>query len=232
MLDVQGGPDVDAGGDQLLDILPALGMARARDIGVGAFVHQQQPRPAGQGGVDVELHQGAAAVGDGFSWQDLEALEQGRGLGPAVGLDQADRHVGPLGLPPRRLLQHLVGLAHARRHAEEHLEPAASGALLLFQQGVRVRATRLIQGHQGEPCACKALTSSAGGAAAELKPWISGRAPRRDSPPPVPSACSDPRGGLCRTPRTQLREPAALASWWGPATGRTSPGRTDRCRPG
>jgi hypothetical protein len=41
VLDVQRGPDVDAGADQLLDILPALGMARGGGVGMGVFVHQQ-----------------------------------------------------------------------------------------------------------------------------------------------------------------------------------------------
>jgi hypothetical protein len=90
VLDVEGGPDVDAGRDQLLDVLPTLRMARARHVGVGVFVDQQQPRLPRQGGVDVELHQRAAAVIGRLSRQDLEPLQQGLGLGPAVRLDHPD----------------------------------------------------------------------------------------------------------------------------------------------
>ena len=35
VLDVEGGPDVDAGGEQLFHVLPALRMPRPRDVGVG-----------------------------------------------------------------------------------------------------------------------------------------------------------------------------------------------------
>ncbi len=159
MLDVQRRPDVDAGGQQLLDVLPALGMARARDIGVGAFVHQQEPRPPGQGGVDVELHQGAPAIGDRLSRQDFQPLEQGRGLGSPVGFHHPHQHLGPLRLPPPGLLQHLVGLAHARRHAEKDLEPAAPGPLRFLQQRIRIGATRLVEGHGVGACAFARVAS-------------------------------------------------------------------------
>ena len=44
MLDVERGPDVDAGRQQLVDVLPALRMAAAGHVGVGIFVDQQQAR--------------------------------------------------------------------------------------------------------------------------------------------------------------------------------------------
>ena len=42
MLDVYRGPDVYAGSEQLVDILPALGVAQARGVGVGELIDQQQ----------------------------------------------------------------------------------------------------------------------------------------------------------------------------------------------
>ena len=42
MLDIQGGPHIDAGAEQLLDVLPPLGGARTRGVGMGVFVHQQE----------------------------------------------------------------------------------------------------------------------------------------------------------------------------------------------
>ena len=42
VLDVEGGPYVDAGAEQFFDVLPAFGVARAGDVGMGVFVNQQQ----------------------------------------------------------------------------------------------------------------------------------------------------------------------------------------------
>ncbi len=120
MLDVQGGPDIDAGGQKLLDVLPALGMARAVRIGVGVFVDQQQSRAALQRGVQIEFQQGAVAVGEGLAGEGLKILGQGLGLAAAVGLDHADDHVHALGLAAGGGGQHGVGLAHAGGHAQEH----------------------------------------------------------------------------------------------------------------
>ena len=64
MLDVQRRVDVDAGGEQLLDVLVALGMAAARRVGVGQLVDQHQARPAREDGVEVHLLERAALVVD------------------------------------------------------------------------------------------------------------------------------------------------------------------------
>ena len=66
----------------------------------------------------------AAVIFDDAARQDLEALEQRAGLGAAVRLDEADDDVDALGLEAARARQHRVGLADARRGAEEHLQPA------------------------------------------------------------------------------------------------------------
>ena len=58
MLDVERRIDVDAGGEQLLDILVALGVAAARRIGVGKLIDQHQFGPARQNGVDVHFARG------------------------------------------------------------------------------------------------------------------------------------------------------------------------------
>ena len=125
MLDVERGPDVDAGGDQFLDVLPALGMAAFGRVGVGELVDDDQLGLALQRRVDVELLDGPAAIVDDPARQDLEALEQRAGLRAAVGLDQADDDVDALGLEAARAQQHRVGLADAGRGAEEDLQPAA-----------------------------------------------------------------------------------------------------------
>jgi len=55
VLDVQRGPDMQAGIHQLLHILPPLVVAAARGVGMGQLVHQQQAGMAEQGGVQVKL---------------------------------------------------------------------------------------------------------------------------------------------------------------------------------
>ena len=150
MLDVQRAVDVDAGGDQLFHVLPALRVSRAGRVGVRQLVHQQQAGAAGQGCVKVELLESDAAILQAAPRELRHALEQGGGLGPAVGLDHADHDVHALpGLGARRL-QHGVGLAHAGRGAEEDLEaPAARLPLLLAnpgEQGFGV-GTAVLGGH-------------------------------------------------------------------------------------
>ena len=55
MLDVERGVDVDPGGEQLLHVLLALGMAGAGDVGVGELVDQDERGPAREDGVDVHF---------------------------------------------------------------------------------------------------------------------------------------------------------------------------------
>jgi hypothetical protein len=62
VLDVEGGIDVDAGIDQFDDILPAFGVAAARGVGVGEFVHQDEAGVAGKRGVEIELFESDAAM--------------------------------------------------------------------------------------------------------------------------------------------------------------------------
>ena len=49
VLDVDGGDDVDAGGEQLVDVLPPLVVARPGGVGVGELVDQDQLGPAAPG---------------------------------------------------------------------------------------------------------------------------------------------------------------------------------------
>ncbi len=55
MLDVDGGDDVDAGVEELFDVLPAFRVAAAGDVGVGQLVDEGEGGAAGQDGVDVHL---------------------------------------------------------------------------------------------------------------------------------------------------------------------------------
>ena len=139
VLDVERRVNVDAGGEELLDVLVALGMAAARRVGMGQFVDQSDLRVTRQDGVEVHLVERAALVGHGATVDDLQSLDQGLGLGAAMRFDDGRDDVEPFPQPGMGGRQHLVGLAHARRRAEEDLEPAATPvfAMRLCQQSVR-----------------------------------------------------------------------------------------------
>ena len=100
------------GVEQLLDVLPALLVARAGHVGVRELVDQGHLRAAGQHGVDVHLGEGGAAVG--------ELAARARPPGPssmlggvpaAVGLDEPDHDVGAALGAAVALAEHRVGLA-------------------------------------------------------------------------------------------------------------------------
>ena len=157
VLDVDGGVDVDAVFQQLFDILVALGVAAAGDIGVRQLVDQDEAGPPLERSVDVELAQDAIDVDRWLARQDLEALEQRLGLLAAVRLDDADDDVDALLQLGAGRLQHLVGLADPRRGTHEDLEPAhmlpfPPGCL---QQGIRrgslLRVASLIR-HRSHAC--------------------------------------------------------------------------------
>ena len=151
VLDVERGPDIDAGGEQFLDILLALGMAAARDVGVGKFVDQQQARPARKRRVEVELRQQRGSDRRSTCAADFEPIDQRLGLRAAVRLDQADHDIAALGLLRAGGDQHRVGLADAGRGAEKNLQLPAAFLLGESQQGVR-RGALSVGGHGIRRC--------------------------------------------------------------------------------
>ena len=62
VLDVERGDHLDAGVEQLLDVLPPLLVARARGVGVGVLVDEHDFGPAGEDRVDVQFVQHGVAV--------------------------------------------------------------------------------------------------------------------------------------------------------------------------
>ena len=140
MLDVDGRVDVDAGGQQLLDVQLALGMAAARGVGVGELVDQHQ-LPA------ARCRMASRSISSSARPLYVDRRRRGTTSRPAssasvsaaaVRLDHADHDVDAVLLAAARGLQHLVGLADAGRGAEEDL--SACRATLLaraaFEQGV------------------------------------------------------------------------------------------------
>ncbi|KAG1242619.1 hypothetical protein G6F68_016108 [Rhizopus microsporus] len=93
VLDVDRGPDVDAGVQQFHHILPAPLVAAARRVAMGQFVHQHQCGMPGQHGVQVHLLQGVAVVGHFLQRQLRQAFQQRLGIGAAMGFHQAHHQV-------------------------------------------------------------------------------------------------------------------------------------------
>src|SRR5262249_35194071 len=125
VLHVEGGDDVDARGEELEHVLPALAVARAREVRVRSLVDDGHLRAPREDRAAVHLLDGDAAVLDAPARHDLEPLDERRGLGAAVGLDEADDAVDAALAQRVRLLEHAVGLADAGGEAEIHLQPAA-----------------------------------------------------------------------------------------------------------
>lgn len=125
VLDVDGRDHVDAGGEQFLDVLPALGVAGARHVGVGQLVDQGHPRGAAQDGVHVHLGERGAPVPELPAGHLFEAVEHHLGARPMVVLHESDHAVGTAFDAAVRLRQHRVGLADAGCRAEVDPELAA-----------------------------------------------------------------------------------------------------------
>ena len=125
VLDVERRVDVDARGQELRDVLPALGVPRARRVRVGQLVDEDERGAAREGGVEIELAEHRAAVLDRARRQPLEPGQERLRLGPAVGLDPADHHVDTRRVLGSRGLEHRISLPDAGGGAEEHLELSA-----------------------------------------------------------------------------------------------------------
>jgi len=101
MLDVHGGVDVDAGIEQLDDILPALGVSQAGRVRVRQLVDEDQRGTASERGIEIEFAQPGAAIVDRARRKNLEPLEQRVSLGPAMSLDISNERVDSVGFCSR-----------------------------------------------------------------------------------------------------------------------------------
>ena len=121
VLDVNGGKHVDAGFQQLFDVLPAFRMTGAGRVAVRQLIDQDQRRAAGQGAVKVKLFNVAPAVGEAALGQGAEPLKHRRRLFTPVGFRHANQNIQPLGAQPLRFRQHRPGFPHPRAGAEKNL---------------------------------------------------------------------------------------------------------------
>ena len=144
MLYVERGVDVDAGVEQLFDILPPLGMAAAGDVGVGKLVDHQQLVVGRQGAIEIELGDRPAITRQRLARENGKAVDQRLGFLAAVRLDDADSDPHALSLSLPRRLKHRKGLAHPSAGPEENLELSAFGVLCVssygLQKSVRIRS--------------------------------------------------------------------------------------------
>ena len=124
VLDVHGGHDVDAGVEELQDILVALAVARARHIAVGQLIDDAPGRMAGENGLDVHFAQGDGAVLDFLERDGVKALDERGSVGAAVGFDEADDDVHALTAHEVGVFEHAVGFADAGGGAEIDAETA------------------------------------------------------------------------------------------------------------
>ncbi|SHT88073.1 Uncharacterised protein [Mycobacteroides abscessus subsp. abscessus] len=115
VLHVDGGQHVDPRIQDLVDVLPTLGVSAARHIGVCHLIDEHQGRPALQHGVHVQLIHRCSAVDHLLGWNELQPIEQFGGLTTTVGLYHRGHHIGSAPGPAMRLVEHGEGLAYTGR---------------------------------------------------------------------------------------------------------------------
>jgi hypothetical protein len=124
MLDVDRGIDIDAVGEQLLDVEIALGMPAAGRIGMREFVDEGDLGTARDQRVEVHFLERLVPVADRFARQHLKPLQQSLRLRPPMGLNDTDDNIGARLSLGVRILQHFIGLADAGSGADKDLQPA------------------------------------------------------------------------------------------------------------
>src|SRR5659263_290132 len=142
VLDVHRGDDLDAGGQQFLDVLPTLLVPGPGHVGVRQLVDERHLGVAGEHRVDVHLGERRPPVGDRAPREDLQP---GDGLGrasPTVGLDEGHHGVRSALPPPATLVEHGEGLADSGRGTEVHAQLAATHGR---QPPMRARTKRTIR---------------------------------------------------------------------------------------
>ena len=125
MLDVERRDHVDASVEQLLDVLPALLVARPGCVGVCVLVDEHDLGPTREDRVDVHLVQHRVPVRHLSPWHHLQMGDLVGGLLAPVRLHQSDDDVGAAFLSADAFAEHLVGLADARRRTEVDAQRSA-----------------------------------------------------------------------------------------------------------
>ena len=146
MLDVDRGPHIDAGIEQLHHILPAPLVPAAGHIAVGQLVHQHQGGATCEHRIQVHFFQCVLLVLALQQRHLRQARQQRRGLGAAVGFHQPDYYIHAAAQLLMRAGEHAESLAHARRRAQEYGELAAGLALQGVDQGIGLAGSGVAHG--------------------------------------------------------------------------------------
>ena len=184
VLDVHGGDHVDAGVQQLLDVLPPLLVARAGDVGVRELVDEGDLRRPGQDGRQVHLGEQGAAVGDLLAGDHLQPVDQCPGQCASVVLHEPDHHVGAPFEAAVPLAEHGVRLAHPGGRPEVDPQPSACHAVSVLRRSAlhsQERQVQLQHVHRRLAQEAQVATVAVG---IDQGPRLGGSSPR---------ACGDPR---------------------------------------
>jgi len=124
MLHIHGGKHVNVGLQKFDDVFIPLLVLAALDVGMREFIHQDHLGPARKNRVHVHFFKNGAFVFELAARYDLKLRCELGNAFAAVGLDHADDRVFAAAVAANGFAQHVVGLAHARRVAQEQLEHA------------------------------------------------------------------------------------------------------------
>ena len=174
-------------------------MPRPRRVRVGQLVDEDEGGAAGERRVEIELLERVSVVLDPPAGQRLEAATRRPGLGPAVGLDDPDDDVQPLGPQARA---------------------ASSMAYVFPTPGARRRTFQLPRGRVPPPPGRGgAMRRDRAGGWPWSKLWRSAR-PRQE-----PAPCQESRRLKRCTPRTSLERagPALRRATAGPTSAASAP---------
>ena len=127
VLHVDGGIDVHAGVQNVVDVLIALGVLDARGVRVRKLVDEAELGRPLEDRRQVHFLEGAPSIFHLAPGDDLEPLGLRGGLRAPVCLEDSHHNVAAVGLFGLALLEHAVCLADPCRHAEEDLVVASPG---------------------------------------------------------------------------------------------------------
>ena len=132
VLDVDGGEDVDAGVEQFLDVLPALGVDGCRGCSSARIRRRSRcaglrARTASRSISSNSVSRYASAV----RRDDFQSVQQGTGVAAAVVQGERDDHVLAASGQPVGLFEHGVGLADPRCCPEENAQRCPCHVVIL-----------------------------------------------------------------------------------------------------
>lgn len=124
VLHIHGRKDIDVCIQQIHDVLVALGMLAALDVGVCKLIDQHYRRLAGEDRVHIHLFEGSAFVLDDTAGNRFQLGCEFRDAFAPVSLDKAEGDVFAAAVATDAFAQHVEGFPHARRIPEKQFKDA------------------------------------------------------------------------------------------------------------